>query len=254
MAKRTVDRAKEAKKDEFYTQLEDINNELRHYREHFRGKTVLCNCDDPRVSNFFTYFAYNFEFLGLKKLITTCYKNQDIELFSDNNAEKAVYLIYEGDKNGDHIPNVDEIGVHPLKGDGDFRSAECIELLKEADIVVTNPPFSLFREYVAQLIEYDKKFLIIGHQNALSYKVNLYNKKSGDKAYSDALKTALDLINKNYGINYEITKDSTTYKVVVPTSQQIDSALMLLPYFRENLQYDEQSGKWVITRTVIEKK
>lgn len=170
MAKRTVDRAKEAKKDEFYTQLEDINNELRHYREHFRGKTVLCNCDDPRVSNFFTYFAYNFEFLGLKKLITTCYKNQDIELFSDNNAEKAVYLIYEGDKNGDHIPNVDEIGVHPLKGDGDFRSAECIELLKEADIVVTNPPFSLFREYVAQLIEYDKKFLIIGNVNALSYK------------------------------------------------------------------------------------
>ena len=170
MAKRSVDKAKEAKKDEFYTQLEDINNELRHYREHFRGKTVLCNCDDPRVSNFFTYFAYNFEFLGLKKLITTCYKNQDIELFSDNSAEKAVYLIYEGDKNGDHIPNAEEIGVHPLKGDGDFRSAECIELLKEADIVVTNPPFSLFREYVAQLIEYDKKFLIIGHQNALSYK------------------------------------------------------------------------------------
>lgn len=170
MAKRSVDKAKEAKKDEFYTQLEDINNELRHYREHFRGKTVLCNCDDPRVSNFFTYFAYNFEFLGLKKLITTCYKNQDIELFSDNSAEKAVYLIYEGDKNGDHIPNADEIGVHPLKGDGDFRSAECIELLKEADIVVTNPPFSLFREYVAQLIEYDKKFLIIGHQNAITYK------------------------------------------------------------------------------------
>lgn len=170
MANKNLNKAKEAKKDEFYTQLEDINNELRHYREHFRGKTVLCNCDDPRVSNFFTYFAYNFEFLGLKKLITTCYKNQDIELFRDNNAEKAVYLIYEGDKNGDHIPNADEIGVHPLKGDGDFRSAECIELLKEADIVVTNPPFSLFREYVAQLIEYDKKFLIIGHQNALSYK------------------------------------------------------------------------------------
>lgn len=170
MAKRTVDKAKEAKKDEFYTQLEDINNELKHYREHFRGKTVLCNCDDPRVSNFFTYFAYNFEFLGLKKLITTCYKNQDADLFSTNKSEQAVYLVYEGDKNGDHIPTADEIGVHPLKGDGDFRSAECIELLKEADIVVTNPPFSLFREYVAQLIEYDKKFLIIGHQNAITYK------------------------------------------------------------------------------------
>ena len=170
MAKRTIDKAKAAKEDEFYTQLEDINNELRHYREHFRGKTVLCNCDDPRVSNFFTYFAYNFEFLGLKKLITTCYKNQDIDLFTTNNSEEAVYLIYEGDKNGDRIPTADEIGVHPLKGDGDFRSPECLELLKEADIVVTNPPFSLFREYVAQLMEYDKKFLIIGNQNNATYK------------------------------------------------------------------------------------
>ena len=170
MANRNLNKAKEAKKDEFYTQLEDINNELRHYREHFRGKTVLCNCDDPRVSNFFTYFAYNFEFLGLKKLITTCYKNQDIDLFSQNKCEQAVYLVYEGDKNGDRIPNAEEIGVRPLKGDGDFRSRECIELLKEADIVVTNPPFSLFREYVAQLMEYGKKFLVVGNQNAIKYK------------------------------------------------------------------------------------
>lgn len=170
MAKRNIDKAKEAKKDEFYTQLDDINNELKHYREHFRGKTVLCNCDDPRISNFFTYFAYNFEFLGLKKLITTCYKNQNMDLFSQNQSEQAVYLIYEGDKNGNHTPDANEIGVIPLKGDGDFRSKECIELLKEADIVVTNPPFSLFREYVAQLMEYDKEFLIIGNQNALSYK------------------------------------------------------------------------------------
>lgn len=152
MANKNLNKAKEAKKDEFYTQLEDINNELKHYREHFRGKTVLCNCDDPRVSNFFTYFAYNFEFLGLKKLITTCYKNQDVDLFSQGKCEKAVYLVYEGDKNGNHTPDADEIGVMPLKGDGDFRSQECIELLKEADIVVTNPPFSLFREYVAQLM------------------------------------------------------------------------------------------------------
>ena len=170
MAKRTIDKAKAAKKDEFYTQLEDINNELHHYTEHFRGKTVLCNCDDPRVSNFFTYFAYNFEFLGLKKLITTCYKNQDMDLFSQNKCERAVYLEYEGDKNGNCIPDAEEIGVKPLKGDGDFRSKECIELLKEADIVVTNPPFSLFREYVAQLMEYGKEFLIIGNVNVLSYK------------------------------------------------------------------------------------
>lgn len=170
MANKNLNKAKEAKKDEFYTQLEDINNELRHYREHFRGKTVLCNCDDPRVSNFFTYFAYNFELLGLKKLITTCYKNQDVDLFSQGQCEKAVYLVYEGDKNGNHIPDAEEIGVLPLKGDGDFRSRECIELLKEADIVVTNPPFSLFREYVAQLMAYDKKFLIIGNVNAVTYK------------------------------------------------------------------------------------
>lgn len=170
MAKRTIDKAKAAKKDEFYTQLEDINNELRHYREHFKGKTVLCNCDDPRVSNFFTYFAYNFEFLGLKKLITTCYKNQNMDFFSQNDCETAVYLEYYGDKNGNHIPDAEEIGIKPLKGDGDFRSKECIELLKEADIVVTNPPFSLFREYIAQLMAYDKKFIIVGNINVVSYK------------------------------------------------------------------------------------
>ena len=172
MAKKNsnLHQAKKAKNDEFYTQLEDINAELRHYREHFRGKTVLCNCDDPRISNFFRYFAYNFEHLGLRRLITTCYKNQDADLFSTNTSEQAIWLEYFGDKNGDHIPSPDEIGIHHFKGDGDFRSAECIELLKQADIVVTNPPFSLFREYVSQLIEYDKKFIIIGNGNAVTYK------------------------------------------------------------------------------------
>ena len=170
MANKNLNAAKEAKKDEFYTQLEDINNELRHYREHFRGKTVLCNCDDPRVSNFFTYFAYNFEFLGLKRLITTCYKSQNMDLFSQNKCEHAIYLIYDGDKNGNNIPDPEEIGIHPLKGDGDFRSQECIELLKQADIVVTNPPFSLFREYVAQLMKYEKDFLIIGNVNTVTTK------------------------------------------------------------------------------------
>ena len=162
--------AKKAKKDEFYTQLSDIEKELKHYKDHFKGKTVLCNCDDPRVSNFFHYFSYNFEQLQLKKLIVSCYKNQDVDLFSKNVSEKAIYLEYTGDKNSDNIPNADEIGIKHLKGDGDFRSLECIELLKQADIVVTNPPFSLFREYVAQLIEYDKKFLIIGNINAITYK------------------------------------------------------------------------------------
>lgn len=162
--------AKNAKKDEFYTQLSDIENELRHYKKHFAGKTVLCNCDDPRVSNFFHYFAYNFEHLGLKRLITTCYKNQERDLFSQNDSECAIWLEYFGDRNGNSVPDPEEIGIHALKGDGDFRSEECVEILKQADIVVTNPPFSLFREYVAQLMEYGKKFLIVGNQNAITYK------------------------------------------------------------------------------------
>jgi len=161
--------AKKAKEDEFYTQLSDIEKELRHYRKHFKGKVVYCNCDDPRVSNFFHYFSHNFEKLGLKKIIATCYKNQDIDLFSRNDADRAVWLEYEGDKSGNRIPDRDEIEVRLLEGDGDFRSAESIELLKQADIVVTNPPFSLFREYVGQLLEHDKKFLILGNQNAVTY-------------------------------------------------------------------------------------
>lgn len=162
--------AKKGKNDEFYTQLTDIEKELRHYKEHFKNKVVFCNCDDPRISNFFHYFSYNFENLGLKKLITTCYKNQNRDLFSENDSERAIYLEYTGDKNGDKVPNPEEIGIHLLNGDGDFRSQESIELLKQADIIVTNPPFSLFREYLAQLIEYDKKFLIIGNQNNFTYK------------------------------------------------------------------------------------
>ncbi|CAC9598594.1 Modification methylase EcoRI (EC [uncultured Gammaproteobacteria bacterium] len=170
MANKNLNKAKSSKKDEFYTQLSDIERELKHYKKHFKDKVVYCNCDDPRVSNFFHYFSYNFEKLGLRKLITTCYKNQNMDLFSQNDAERAIYLEYNGDKNGNFEPDPEEIGISHLKGDGDFRSKESIELLKQADIVVTNPPFSLFREYVAQLIEYDKKFVIVGHQNALTYK------------------------------------------------------------------------------------
>ncbi len=162
-------KAKKGKNDEFYTQLPVIESELGHYEEFFRDKTVLCNCDDPRVSNFFKYFALKFKTLGLKRIITTCYKNNCPDLFSQNMAEQAVYLIYDGN-DGESMPDWDKVDVKPLKGDGDFRSKECIELLKQADIVVTNPPFSLFREYVAQLVAYNKKFLIIGNQNAITYK------------------------------------------------------------------------------------
>jgi len=167
---KNLQEAKTNKKDEFYTQLSDIERELKHYKKHFKDKVVYCNCDDPRVSNFFHYFSHNFEKLGLKKLITTCYKSQSMDLFSENKSEQAIYLEYTGDKNGNNVPDPDEIGIKKLKSDGDFRSKESISLLTQADIVVTNPPFSLFREYVSQLIEYNKKFIIVGHQNAIKYK------------------------------------------------------------------------------------
>lgn len=169
-ANRNLSEAKLLKEDEFYTQLADIERELRHYKKHFKGKVVYCNCDDPRVSNFFHYFSYNFQKLGLKSLIATCYKSQTPYLFSKNDSEHAIYLEYHGGMNDDNVPDPEEIGIGALEGDGDFRSGETIELLKRADIVVTNPPFSLFREYVSQLIQYDKKFLIVGSQNAISYK------------------------------------------------------------------------------------
>ena len=152
--------AKTAKRDEFYTLMEDIEKEMRYYKDFFKGKVVYCNCDDARESNFFKYFSLNFEFLGLKKLITTGYKADG----------KGVVLVYEGDKNGNRRVDNEEIIVNELNGDGDFRSEECIEYLKECDVVVTNPPFSLFRQYVKQLMDYDKKFIIIGNNNALTYK------------------------------------------------------------------------------------
>lgn len=180
--------AKNAKNDEFYTQLVDIENELSHYRDHFRDKTVYCNCDDPFESNFFKYFAMNFNFLGLKKLICTCYSGSNItgtefDLFNQDtpiSKEKAykIEIDHVIDENGDGAIDLQDVelmlknkyGVSELKGDGDFRSDECVELLKESDIVVTNPPFSLFREYVAQLFEYNKKFIIIGNQNNITFK------------------------------------------------------------------------------------
>ena len=167
---RSLHAARESKQDEFYTQLGDIEKELKHYTRHFCGKTVLCNCDDPRVSNFFHYFTHNFDRLGLKKLVTTCYQSGNAELFSTHDAARGLHLEYTGNPKGNPVPDPADVGIRELEGDGDFRSPECVALLKEADIVVTNPPFSLFREYVGQLMQYDKKFLVIGNQNAISYK------------------------------------------------------------------------------------
>lgn len=189
MAKTTLNAAKAAKEDEFYTQLTDIERELQHYWQHFRGKTVLCNCDDPYESNFFKYFALRFNQLGLKKLICTCYNGSPVqgnELlldFGDGSSEpkKIAYKVEiteVRDMNGDGTVDLSDVryllqndkNVLSILPSGDFRSRECVELLKEADIVVTNPPFSLFREYLAQLMEYDKKFLIVGNQNVITYK------------------------------------------------------------------------------------
>ena len=190
MARKDLAQAKDAKKDEFYTQLTDIEKELRHYTEYFRDKVVFCNCDDPYESNFFKYFALLFNKLGLKKLIATCYNGSPVsgnELLLDfgdtvDDPKKIAYKVEITeviDTNGDGAINLADIQylmqndknvISILKGNGDFRSEECVELLKQADIVVTNPPFSLFREYLAQLVKYDKKFIILGNMNAITYK------------------------------------------------------------------------------------
>ncbi|HEY5522467.1 MAG TPA: adenine-specific methyltransferase EcoRI family protein [Desulfuromonadaceae bacterium] len=193
MASELFDQAKRNKADEFYTQLPDIESEMRHYQEQFTGKTILCNCDDPYESNYFKYFAMNFNFLGLRKLIATCYTGSpiagsqlsmfEIESFEEKCTEARhpykIEITEVRDENADGAVDLTDVEfllknkknvLSLLNGDGDFRSPECIKLLKEADIVATNPPFSLFREYVAQLVEYDKNFIIIGNKNAITYK------------------------------------------------------------------------------------
>ena len=190
MARKDLAQAKDAKKDEFYTQITDIEKELRNYKPYFRDKVVFCNCDDPYESNFFKYFALNFNQLGLRKLIATCYDGSPVsgnELLLDfgstvDNPKKVAYKVEiteVTDANGDGAINLADIQylmrndknvISILQGNGDFRSPECVELLKQADIVVTNPPFSLFREYLAQLDQYDKQFVIVGNTNALTYK------------------------------------------------------------------------------------
>ena len=197
MARKDLAQAKDAKKDEFYTQMDDIAKELKYYKDYFRDKVVFCNCDDPYESNFFKYFALNFNAFGLRKLIATCYDGSPVsgnELLLDfgtttDDPKKVAYKVEiteVPDINGDGAINLadvrylmenDKNTLTVLKGDiggkygkGDFRSKECIELLKQADIVVTNPPFSLFREYLAQLDQYNKQFVIVGNTNALTYK------------------------------------------------------------------------------------
>jgi hypothetical protein len=193
MANELMDNAKKNKADEFYTQMPDIEAEMRHYKDQFRGKIILCNCDDPYESNFFKYFAMNFNYLGLKKLMATSYTNspvvgKQLSLFevkglntksSDAKHPYKIEISEIADENADGAVDLADVefllknkknALSLLEGNGDFRSEECIELLQEADIVVTNPPFSLFREYVAQLVGYGKKFIIVGSKNAITYK------------------------------------------------------------------------------------
>lgn len=225
MANKNLHNAKESKNDEFYTQLEDIEKELAHYKGHFKDKVVFCNCDDPYESNFFKYFAMNFKFLGLKKLIATGYAISPIAftqltLFEIENGNYELNRAYKieitdiYDENGDGAVNFDDIKeilkknrsqnkITPLKGDGDFRSEESKKLLKEADIVVTNPPFSLFREYVAQLMDFEKKFLIIGNQNAFTYK-DIFSLIRDNKLW----------IGYNKAKKFEISKDSDRKNII----------------------------------------
>jgi hypothetical protein len=163
-----LQQAKKSKSDEFYTQFSDIESELQHYKNHFKNKVVYCNCDDPTISNFFKYFALNFKALGLKKLIASCYREQEIDLFNSYKTDSGSFYEYTGTDEENIAPTSKDIVY--FNGDGDFRSSESIELLKQSDIVVTNPPFSLFREFIAQLVKYEKEFLIIGNINAITYK------------------------------------------------------------------------------------
>lgn len=226
MAIELMDQAKKNKADEFYTQMADIEAELRHYREYFRGKVVLCNCDDPYESNFFKYFAMNFNFLGLNKLIAAVYidspvAGDQLPLFdftnirNKENISKSAYKIEItniGDENADGAFDLFDVEsllknnrniLSLLRENGDFRSLECLELLKEADIIVTNPPFSLFREYISQLVEFDKKFLVIGNTNALTYK-EIFGLIKEDK-----LRTGYT--NFNVGMYFYVPKDWEKY-------------------------------------------
>ena len=238
MANRNEDlrKANKAKKDEFYTQLSDIEKELNNYRKEFFGKVVFCNCDDPYESNFFKYFAMNFNFLGLKKLIATCYATSPVaytqlSLFdveglkippkSTNKAYK-IEITEVSDNNNDGAIDLSDVEyliknkkntLTLLKGNGDFRSDECVKLLKEADIVVTNPPFSLFREYVAQLIEYDKQFIIMGNTNALSYKevFKLFKEDNIRTGYT----------NFNIGMYFFVPDDTEKYHKIVDGKKMV---------------------------------
>lgn len=227
--------AKKEKNDEFYTQLSDIEKELKHYKSHFVNQVVFCNCDDPEWSNFWKYFKLNFEYLQLKKLISTHYNwgqpSYKLEMFKDECGEIRTIKT-------------------PLKGDGDFRSPECVDLLKESDIVVTNPPFSLFREYVSQLMEHDKKFIIIGSQNAFTYKEIFPLIKSnklwlgyGFGRMDFNIPEEVELVGKSFrqdknGVKYKIFGNICWYTNLIISKRQEELILYKLYNEKEYPKYD----------------
>jgi hypothetical protein len=238
MGNKTLNAAGKAKNDEFYTQISDIAKECTHYKEHFKGKTIFCNCDDPYESDFFKYFALNFNHFGLKKLLASCYigspiANTQLSLFDYESAENKttksphkieITEVVEEDADGvrgltlvENLLRNRKNALSRLQGNGDFRSSECVEMLKEADIVVTNPPFSLFREYVAQLMEYDKKFLIIGNKNAITYK-EIFKLIKENKMWIGRMPMGTDMlfnVPEKYSKNFiENKKEGSAYKIV----------------------------------------
>ena len=252
---KNLHKAKRAKNDEFYTLLNDVANELKHYRKELRGKVVLCNCDDPFESNFFKYFAANFNALGLKKLIVTSYQGSSItgeqlSLFDIEGLKPECKEPYAVEIN--EVPDLDNDGaislddveyllkhdknvVTPLK-DGDFRSDECVELLKRADVVVTNPPFSLFREYVSQLIEFNKKFLIIGNTNAITYK-DIFKLLKEDK-----IRTGYT--NFNVSMFFIVPDDWETFHHIDENGKKIAKVAALCWF--TNLDVDRQKEKLIL--------
>jgi len=221
--------ANKAKQDEFYTQLTDIENECKHYKDQFKDKIIFCNCDDPYESNFFKYFAMNFNFFGLKKLIATCYIGSPIaytqlDMSADNKVKKPykIEINEVKDYNGDGATDLYDVeyllrneqnSMSLLKEDGDFRSEECVELLKQSDIVVTNPPFSLFREFVEQLTTYNKSFVIMGNTNALTYK-EIFKLFKEDK-----IRTGYT--NFNVGMYFYVPDDCQKYHKVVDGKKMV---------------------------------
>lgn len=247
MPRSLLTEAKTNKRDEFYTQFKDIESELQYYSKHFDGKVVYCNCDDPRISNFYKYFLQNFNRLGLKKLISACYKKQSSDMFDNDVPERAFYL--ERDNGELENSPIDE-HVRYFKGDGDFRSLESEKLLKQADIVVTNPPFSLFREYVSQLINNKKKFLIIGNINAITYKeiFSLIKENQAWLGYNLGRGISGFIVPDHYELyGTEVKTDITGNKIISPnnclwltnldTSKQHEDLLLTMKYHGNEDKY-----------------